>query len=98
MVRLTGRSQIVALCEFTSIARGPFQVRFLRLSVVCRHQGRGVMQKALEAVLPAMFAEGELHGVMAAYMPRNRRSDRLPNRLRFKREGLAREYLRIAGR
>ena len=43
------------------------------------------------------FHDLNLHRVMANYVPENERSGKLLERLGFVREGVAREYLRIAG-
>ena len=55
------------------------------------------MREALQAGLAWAFGELALHRVMANYLPRNVRSERLLSVLGFEREGLARRYLQIAG-
>lgn len=93
-----GRSEVLGLCNFTGVVRGPFQACYLGYSITKRHEGTGLMSEVLEACLTYMFERVSLHRVMAAYMPRNTRSGRLLERLGFEREGYARDYLKIAGR
>lgn len=60
--------------------------------------GRGLMASALGAVVPFAFDVLHLHRLDAAVMPANVASIRRLERAGFAREGLARRYLRIAGR
>jgi ribosomal-protein-alanine N-acetyltransferase len=45
-----------------------------------------------------MFDDLGLHRIMAGYLPHNKRSGKLLDRLGFEKEGLARKYLKINGR
>jgi len=56
------------------------------------------MTSALQAGINFMFAEQKLHRVMASYLPHNKKSERVLQRLGFKREGYAASYLKIAGK
>ena len=55
------------------------------------------MTAAVRAVVPFVFDSLELHRLEAACLPSNTASMRLLERVGFKREGLARQYLRING-
>jgi ribosomal-protein-alanine N-acetyltransferase len=55
------------------------------------------MTAAVRAVVPFVFDSLELHRLEAACLPENTASMRLLERVGFKREGLARRYLRING-
>jgi ribosomal-protein-alanine N-acetyltransferase len=55
------------------------------------------MTAAVRAVVPFVFDSLELHRLEAACLPENTASMRLLERVGFKREGLARQYLRING-
>ncbi|MBY6089946.1 GNAT family N-acetyltransferase [Pseudooceanicola sp. 502str34] len=90
--------RVLAICNFANITRGAFQACTLGYAVDGATQGRGLMAEVLEATLPHAFGPLGLHRVMANVMPRNTRSRALLERMGFEREGLARDYLRIAGR
>lgn len=89
--------EVVATCNYTQIARGPFRACVLGYQVARRHEGKGLMAEALSATLEHAFRELRLHRVMANYRPENARSARLLDRLGFVREGYARDYLFIDG-
>lgn len=59
---------------------------------------QGYMSEGLFAVLDFIFGPLGLHRAEAACLPRNTASRRLLEKLGFREEGLARGYLRIAGR
>lgn len=90
--------EVVGLCSLTNIVRGPFQACRMGYSIASRYEGRGLMTETVGAIVSYAFTELGLHRVMANYMPANVRSARLLERLGFEREGLARQYLKIAGR
>jgi ribosomal-protein-alanine N-acetyltransferase len=88
---------IVGTVNFTNLVRGPFQACHLGYQVALAQQGQGLMHEALEAGIRYMFTERRLHRIMANYRPENSRSARLLQRLGFRREGLAENYLFIDG-
>ena len=88
---------IVGTCNYSNIVRGPFQACHLGYQVAASHQGRGFMSEALRASNAYMFDERRLHRIMANYRPENYRSARLLQRLGFRREGIASNYLFIDG-
>ena len=90
-------AELVGLCSFTNIVRGPFQACHLGFSLGERHQGQGYMAEALPAAIAHVFQTMGLHRIMANYQPCNDRSAALLQRLGFEREGLARRYLKING-
>ncbi len=89
--------ELVGSFTLANVMRGPFQACMLGYGIGHARQGQGLMFEALEAGLEWVFGELRLHRVMANYLPRNRRSARLLERLGFEREGYARSYLQIAG-
>jgi len=95
--RLPADAPIVGTCNFTNIVRGPFQACHLGYQVALAQQGQGVMHEALTAAIGYMFTERRLHRIMANYRPENYRSAKLLQRLGFRREGLAENYLFIDG-
>ncbi len=97
LVLAPDEGRMLASITFSNVVRGAFQACLLGYGIALDQQGRGLMHEALQASLAWAFGTLELHRVMANYMPRNQRSGRLLERLGFEREGLARDYLRIAG-
>ena len=80
------------------IERGPVQSCHLGYWVDEEHNGRGLATAAVADMLGVAFGELELHRVQAATLPHNAASQRVLERNGFERIGLARGYLRIAGR
>jgi len=67
-------------------------------SIAKHYEGKGFMQPLCEHAMDHAFNQLKLNRIMAHYMPGNRRSEKLLQRLGFEREGLARRYLCINGR
>lgn len=61
------------------------------------YAGCGLMQDALESVLPHVFEKMRLHRIEAACIPENGRSARLLEKVGFRREGYLHGYLKING-
>ncbi|MDW5499704.1 GNAT family N-acetyltransferase [Pseudomonas lundensis] len=97
IVDATG-TEMLGACNFSGIARGPFQACHLGYSIAARHEGKGIMLQALTAAIDYLWGELDLHRIMAAYIPTNARSEKLLLRLGFEKEGYAKSYLKIAGR
>lgn len=89
---------IIGNCNFTGIARGPFQACFLGYDLDHRFVGNGYMYESLEAAISYVFKEIGLHKIMANYMPSNERSGNLLRRLNFSVDGYSRDYLFLAGK
>ena len=92
------QEKIVGACNFTNIARGPFQACNLGYSISKEHTGKGLMTEFVEGAINYVFKELDLHRVMANYMPGNTRSARVLEKLGFNKEGVAKSYLKIAGK
>jgi len=90
--------EVLGRITFSRFVRGAFQAAGLGYSLAAPRRGKGLMTEALRAALGYAFGPLGLHRVEAAHMPRNRASGRVLRRLGFRREGLARGYLLIAGR
>ena len=80
------------------IRRGVAQSATIGYWVGVNHAGQGYMSRALRAALAYCFSNLRLHRVEAACLPSNIASIRVLESAGFKREGLARSYLRINGR
>lgn len=90
--------RVIGSIHFSQISRGAFHSAVLGYALDAEHQGRGLMHEALQAGLAEMFSSRvNLHRVQAAYRPENLRSAAVLRRLGFEPEGLARDYLFIAG-
>jgi len=97
--RLKGdeKGPIIGSINFTQFVRGPFQACQLGYGMDEREQGKGLMTEALQALIPYVFGELGFHRIMASYMPENRRSARVLERLGFVVEGQAKDYVLIEG-
>jgi [ribosomal protein S5]-alanine N-acetyltransferase len=91
-------AEIIGACNFTQIFRGGFQGCSLGYRIGQRFQGKGLMTEALEKAIQHMFEKENLHRIMSNYMPENKRSEHVLQRLGFSVEGHAKNYLHINGR
>jgi [ribosomal protein S5]-alanine N-acetyltransferase len=95
-VLLDGDS-VVGTMTVSGVVRGPFLSGNLGYWVDGAVTGRGIATAAVEHVLAACAGEG-LHRVQAGTLVHNAASQTVLRRNGFDRIGLARRYLRIAGR
>ncbi|HAE37528.1 MAG TPA: 30S ribosomal protein S5 alanine N-acetyltransferase [Candidatus Riflebacteria bacterium] len=93
-------NEVIGVCNFTNIVRGPFQACNLGYSISHSLQGEGYMFEILRAAIDYAFANSglRLHRVMANYLPSNTRSEAILRKLGFEKEGYARSYIKIAGK
>ena len=84
----------LTLCN---VRRGVTQSCTLGYWIGAPHAQKGYMTAAVRAVVPFVFDSLELHRLEAACLPANAASIKLLEKTGFKREGLARRYLRING-
>jgi len=84
----------LTLCN---VRRGVTQACTLGYWIGAPHAQKGYMTAAVRAVIPFVFDSLELHRLEAACLPTNTASIKLLEKTGFKREGLARRYLRING-
>ena len=97
LLPLGDTAQVIGRINYTQITRGPFQSCILGYAIDAAFERRGLMQEALDATISHMFEVIRLHRIQAGYIPRNVRSGRLLQRLGFRREGVALNYLFIDG-
>jgi ribosomal-protein-alanine N-acetyltransferase len=84
--------------NLSEIVRGAFQSAYLGYWVGSPFQNQGYMRAALPLMLAHAFETLGLHRVEANIQPSNHPSLALVRGAGFRFEGLARRYLRIAGR
>ncbi len=89
---------VIAHCSLTNIIYGPFRAGFIGYGVSQALEGTGCMRQLCQAVIKHAFEVLELNRVMANYMPANKRSGFLLQKLGFTEEGYAKKYLKINGR
>ncbi|GMA23560.1 alanine acetyltransferase [Luteimicrobium album] len=90
--------EIVGTLTVSGITRGAFESADLGYWTDRGLQGRGIMSAAVSAVVGIARDDLGLHRLQAGTLPENERSQRVLARAGFERFGLARDYLRIAGR
>lgn len=88
---------LLGYVNFSEIVRGVFLACYMGYSLAETAQGHGFITEACRAGIDYMFNTVRLHRIMANYMPRNRRSAAVLERLGFAIEGAAQAYLYLAG-
>src|SRR5262245_36794005 len=81
----------------SNVRRGVAQAASIGYWIGAPHVRRGYMTDAVKAVLPFAFGTLGLHRLEAACLPHNLPSTRVLEKVGFKREGMARRYLKING-
>jgi ribosomal-protein-alanine N-acetyltransferase len=88
---------LVGGCNLNNIRRGVLQACSIGYWVGAPFSRRGYATDAARAVVRFAFEALDLHRVEAACIPSNIASRALLERLEFRREGIARAYLKING-
>ena len=88
---------LAGMIELSNIARGPFRSATLGYWVDEARRGRGLATRAVAAIVELAFLDLDLHRLEAATLEDNHASQRVLEKNRFHRIGLAPRYLRIAG-
>lgn len=91
-------SPVLGSVALTHIRRGPLQAADIGYGLDHRHEGKGLMTEALQAVCDYAFGAMGLHRVQASHLPENLRSAAVLRRLGFVVEGYARDFLLLDGR
>jgi ribosomal-protein-alanine N-acetyltransferase len=89
--------RLAGVVEMSNLARGPFQSATVGYWVNEARRGRGLATQAVAAAVELAFGEVGLHRLEAATLVDNVASQRVLEKNRFTRIGLAPRYLRIAG-
>jgi len=82
----------------SNVRRGVAQSANLGYWIGAEHARRGYMSTAVAALVPFAHGQLRLRRIEAACLPHNAVSVRLLEKLGFRREGYARQYLCIAGK
>jgi ribosomal-protein-alanine N-acetyltransferase len=90
--------RIAGVFMLMEIVREQFQGAYLGYYAAAELAGQGYMTEALRLVLRHAFTRLGLHRIEANIQPANARSIALVRRCGFRREGLSRRYLKVAGR
>lgn len=90
--------EMLGTISFSQLVRFPCFSCFVGYSLAQSAQGQGLMTRALTMACHYMFEHQHMHRIVATYMPRNRRSEAVLERVGFVKEGLAEKYLLIDGK
>lgn len=88
---------MVGGATLTNLRRGAAQTASLGYWMGEAHAGKGYMSAAVAALVPFTHNLLRLRRIEAACLPSNAASIRLLEKMNFRREGIARQYLSIAG-
>ncbi|MDF2805036.1 MAG: alanine acetyltransferase [Anaerocolumna sp.] len=86
------------MISFSNIVRGAFLSCHLGYSLDEQYINQGYVTEAIRTGIEVIFKEYKLHRIEANIMPRNLRSKKVCEKLGFKEEGLAKDYLKINGK
>src|SRR5690606_31694104 len=89
--------RILGGATLNSIRRGASECCSLGYWMGEQHAGKGLMSDAIRSLLPHVFDRMRLHRIEAACIPDNTRSQRLLEKVGFRREGYLNGYLKING-
>ncbi|MFC8799619.1 GNAT family N-acetyltransferase [Promicromonospora sp. NPDC057138] len=94
---LESDGEIVGCLNLTDIVRGAFENGHVGYWLDSRFTGRGLMTRAIEALVVHARDELGLHRLQAVTLPHNEASQAVLTRIGFERIGFAPSYLEIAG-
>ncbi|MGF1690698.1 ribosomal protein S5-alanine N-acetyltransferase [Photobacterium kagoshimensis] len=93
-----GSDEICGVVNFSNLVKHPFHACHVGYSLGEHYQGQGIMRRAVAATVQWVFEEQNFHRVIAGYMPRNAKSEKVLESLGFEKEGYAKDYLLINGK
>jgi len=94
---MASNGSLVGCINLNEIVRGALQSAYLGYYAFSPNQGKGLMKKALTAVVSRSFGIHALHRLEANIQPANERSIGLVTSLGFRLEGYSPRYLKIDG-
>lgn len=90
-------AKVIGFIVFNNIVRGCFLSCHLGYKLDKDHINKGYTTEALNKGIEVIFNDYGLHRIEANIMPKNKRSQRVVEKLGFYNEGIARKYLKING-
>ncbi|WP_246201089.1 ribosomal protein S5-alanine N-acetyltransferase [Vibrio ziniensis] len=90
--------KMLGTISFSNLNRFPIHTCNVGYSLAHIAQGKGTMTRALQMACNYMFSFQNMHRIMAAYIPRNKRSESVLERVGFLHEGHAKDYILIDGK
>ncbi|MFC0414064.1 GNAT family N-acetyltransferase [Cytobacillus solani] len=95
---LKATDKLIGDISLTQIARGDLQSCYTGFTLDKEYNGNGYTTEALQLVVDFAFRELKLHRIEAGAMPDNIASIRVLEKAGFKKEGIAKENLKINGK
>ncbi|PKR85383.1 GNAT family N-acetyltransferase [Heyndrickxia camelliae] len=95
---LKANDKLIGDISLTQIARGDLQSCYTGFTLDKEYNGKGYTTEALQLVVDFAFKELKLHRIEAGAMPDNIASIRVLEKVGFKKEGIAKENLKINGK
>lgn len=92
------QDELIGEVSFNSVVRSFFQNAHLGYWLSKDKNGKGYMQEALDLLIPYAFFHLHFHRIEAATLTTNHRSMAVLRKQGFRHEGMAKNYLHIAGR
>lgn len=89
---------VIGALNLRNITRGDLMSCVIGYGLAPEAVGRGLMTEAIGCIASIAFDELGLHRLEVNIVPRNARSIAVAERCGFRREGLSKRYLKIAGR
>jgi ribosomal-protein-alanine N-acetyltransferase len=90
-------NKIIGNVCYSNIVMGNFKSCFLGYKLDKDEINKGYMTEAIRETVQIMFDEHGLHRVEVNIIPRNARSLKVMEKLKFEREGFSKKYLEING-
>lgn len=98
VVHIAHSGELVGAINLTNIVLGAFRSGYLGYFAFTGFEGRGLMQRGLQAIVQYAFRDLKLHRLEANIQPGNASSIALVRKCGFQKEGLSPAYLKIGGR
>lgn len=96
-ILLCKSNRLIGRISLSGIVRGPFQNANLGYYLDKEFNGKGYVSEAVSLLLYMAFNKLNLHRIQAAVMPKNIGSIKILEKNKFRKEGLAMNYLNING-
>jgi len=93
-----GVDKVIGTINFTEIMRGVYQGCFLGYGIDKEYEGQGLMTESLSSAIKYAFMDLNIHKLLANYMPWNKASGRVLEKLGFYEVGLVKQELYLSGK